>query len=131
VLRKLQKCMHMRLKIVCTCSACMRLHFCSIHSACAKTFLAHAQNAPKICLRLLSMRLEKLFKSESEFRSSNISAVTEHTRNINFFGEISNKFFFLLNVHLGPIRWVPKQFFKIWIYYSRNLHFNLGFLSTF
>ncbi len=31
--------------------------------------------------------------------------------------------FFFQNVHLGPIRWVPKRFFKIWIFYRRNLHF--------
>ncbi len=48
----------------------------------------------------------------------------------NLFGEISKKLFFQ-NVHLGPIRWVPKRFFKILIFYSRNLHYNLGFLSIF
>jgi hypothetical protein len=60
--------MHMRKKIVCACSACMRLHFCSTHAfAYAKTFVAHAQNALKICLRLLSMRLEELFKSYERY----------------------------------------------------------------
>ncbi len=37
--------------------------------------------------------------------------------------------FFPQNVHLGPIRWVPKRFFTIWIFYSQNLHFNMRFLS--
>ncbi len=48
----------------------------------------------------------------------------------NLFKEISKKLFFQ-NVHLGPIRWVPKRFFKILIFYSQNLHYNLGFLSVF
>jgi hypothetical protein len=46
----------------------------------------------------------------------------------NFFCEISQIFF------LKMFPWVlltPKRFFKIWIFYSRNLHFNLGFLSNF
>jgi hypothetical protein len=34
-------------------------------------------------------------------------------------------------VHLGPIRWVPKWFLKILIFYCQNLHFNLGFFSNF
>ncbi len=34
---------------------------------------------------------------------------------------------FFQKVHCGPIRWVPKRFFKILIFFSRNLHFNLGF----
>jgi hypothetical protein len=29
------------------------------------------------------------------------------------------------------IRYVPKRFFKIWIFYSQNLYFNLGFLGNF
>ncbi len=65
-----------------------------------------------------------------EFRSSNIFAVTEHTRN-QIFLERYPKNFFLQNVHLGLIRWVPKLIFKIWILYSRNLHFNVGFLNNF
>ncbi len=39
-----------------------------------------------------------------KFRNSNIFTVTEHTRNR------------LFNVHLGPIWWVPKRFYKIWIF---------------
>ncbi len=58
-----------------------------------------------------------------EFRSSNIYAVTEHTRNQIFFWEISKKFF-PQNLHYGPIRWVPRRLFQILIFYSRNLHFN-------
>ncbi len=46
-----------------------------------------------------------------------------------FWRDIQNSFF--QKVPLGPIRWVPKRFFKIWIFYSRNLHFNLGFLSAY
>jgi hypothetical protein len=45
----------------------MRLNFCSTHSACAKIFLDHAQNALKICLRMLSMHLEELFKSDKRY----------------------------------------------------------------
>ncbi len=52
-----------------------------------------------------------------EFQSSNIFAVIEHTRNQIFLERYP---IFFLNVHLGPIRWVPKQFFKIWIFYSKN-----------
>ena len=37
----------------------------------------------------------------------------------------SKKFF--QDVHSGPIRWITKWFFKIWIFYSRNFHFKLGF----
>ncbi len=51
-------------------------------------------------------------------------------RGTKFFWRDIQKFFFQ-NVHLGPIRWVPKLFFKIWILYSRNLHFNVGFLNNF
>ncbi len=51
-------------------------------------------------------------------------------RGTNLVKEIS-KIFFLQNVHLGTIRWVPKRFIKICIFYSQNLHFNLGFLSNF
>ncbi len=65
-----------------------------------------------------------------EIRSLNIFAVTEHTRN-QIFLERYPKNFFVQNVQLGPIRWVPKRFFKIWILYSRNLHFNVGFLNDF
>jgi hypothetical protein len=32
-----------------------------------KVFLAHAQNELKICLRMLSMRLEELFKSDKRY----------------------------------------------------------------
>jgi hypothetical protein len=39
----------------------------------------------------------------------------------NFLGELSKKFF-PLNFHFGPVRWVPKRFFKISIIYSQNLH---------
>jgi hypothetical protein len=35
------------------------------------------------------------------------------------------------NAGQGSDRWVPKRFFKIWILYSRNLHFNVGFLNNF
>ncbi len=45
----------------------------------------------------------------------------------NFFGELSKKF--CSQNFLGPFRWVPKQFFKISIIYSQNLHFKLVFLS--
>ena len=41
----------------------------------------------------------------------------------NFFWEISKKFLFQ-NLHYGPIRWVPRRFFQILIFYNRNLHFN-------
>jgi hypothetical protein len=58
-----------------------------------------------------------------EFRSSNIYAVTEHTQNQIFF-ERYPKNFFLQNLHYGHIKWVPRWFFQILIFYSRNLHFN-------
>ncbi len=38
---------------------------------------------------------------------------------------------FFPNLHYGAIRWVPRRFFQILIFYSRNLHFNHGFLSHF
>ncbi len=41
------------------------------------------------------------------------------------------KFFFFKIFHFGPIKWVPRRFFKISIIFSQNLHFNLVFLSTF
>ncbi len=41
------------------------------------------------------------------------------------------KTFFLHNLNFGPIAWVPRRFLKISIIYSRNLHFNLVFLSIF
>ncbi len=47
-----------------------------------------------------------------EFRSSNIFAVTEHTRN-QIVLERYPANFFIQKVHLGPIRWLPKRFFKI------------------
>ncbi len=50
-----------------------------------------------------------------EFRCSNISAVTEHTRNQMFFERYPKKIF-LQNLHFGPIRWVPRRFFKILIF---------------
>jgi hypothetical protein len=50
-----------------------------------------------------------------EFRSSNIYAVTEHTRKQIFFIEISKKFF-PQNLHYDPIRWVPRRFFQILIF---------------
>ncbi len=71
-----------------------------------------------------------ILRFSPEFRSSNIFAVTEHAPN-QIFLERFPKIFFLQNVHLGPFRWVPKRFFKIWILYSRNLHFNVGFLNNF
>ncbi len=55
-----------------------------------------------------------------EFWCSNISAVTEHTRNQIFL--MSYPKFFFQNLHFGPIRWVPRQFLKILIIYSQNLH---------
>jgi hypothetical protein len=55
--------------------------------------------------------------------------MTEHTWNQIFSRDIQKIYF--QNLHLGPIRWVLKRFFKIWIFYSQNLHFNLGFLSNF
>jgi hypothetical protein len=58
-----------------------------------------------------------------EFWCSNISAVTEHTRNKICL--MSYPKFFFQNLHFGPIRWVPRRFLKISIIYSQNLHFNL------
>ncbi len=45
-----------------------------------------------------------------------------------FFWELSKIFY--QSLHFGPIRWVPRRFFKILIFYRRNLHFNEGFLSN-
>ncbi len=53
--------------------------------------------------------------------------MTEHTRNQIFFKRYPQNFF--SNLHYGPIRWVPRQFFQILIFYRRNLHFNEGFFS--
>ncbi len=48
--------------------------------------------------------------------------MTEHMRNeISF--ERYPKIFFLQNLHFGPIIWVSRRFFKILIFYMRNLHF--------
>ncbi len=66
-----------------------------------------------------------------EFRSSNIFAETEHTRNQIFFKRYPKFFFSKCSLGSYPIRWVTKRFFKIWILYSRNLHFNVGFLNNF
>jgi hypothetical protein len=60
-----------------------------------------------------------------EFRCSNISAVTEHTRNQIFL--INYPKIFFQNLYFGPIRWVPRRFLKILIIYSQNLHFTLVF----
>jgi hypothetical protein len=46
-----------------------------------------------------------------------------------FLRDIPN--FFFQNLHYGPIRWVPRRFFQISIFYSRNLHFDYEFLSHF
>ncbi len=82
-------------------------------------------------LGIFSKKVSLLFlRFSPEFRSSNIFAVTEHTRNQIFLERYPKNFFFQ-NVHLCPIRWVPKRFFKIWILYSRNLHFNVEFLNNF
>ncbi len=48
-----------------------------------------------------------------EFRSANIFAVAEHTRN-QIFLDIQQKFF-LQNVHLGPIRWVCILIWDFWV----------------
>jgi hypothetical protein len=56
-----------------------------------------------------------------EFRSSNICAVAEHTRNQIFFERYPKIFF--QNLYYGP-KWVPKRFFQILFFYSRNLRFN-------
>ncbi len=55
----------------------------------------------------------------------------EHFRGDWAYAERYPKKIFLQKVHFGPITWVPKRFFKISIFFSRNLHFNLGFLSNF
>jgi hypothetical protein len=83
-----------------------------------------------ICFFLPKSNSLLFLRFSPEFRSSNIFAVTEHTRNQIFLERYPPKFFFQ-NVHLGPIRWFPKWFYKIWIFYSRNFHFNLGILSNF
>ncbi len=70
-----------------------------------------------------------LFRLVPLFRGSNIFAVTEHTRN-QFFVAWYQKFFVVLNVHFGPIRWYPWQFIEIPIIYSQKLHFNYSFLGT-
>ncbi len=53
-----------------------------------------------------------------EFRCSNISAVTEHTRNQIFLMSYP-KIFFLQNLHFGPFRCVPRRLLKISIIYSQ------------
>ncbi len=64
-----------------------------------------------------------------EFQCSNIFAVTEYTQNQIFL--VRYKKIFSQNFHFIPIRWVFRQFFKISIIYSQNLHFILVFLSNF
>ena len=44
-------------------------------------------------------------------------------RGTKFFWDLSKKVV-SQNLHYSPIRWVPKRFFQILIFYSRNLHFN-------
>ncbi len=65
-----------------------------------------------------------------EFLCSNISAVTEHTRN-QIFSASYQKVIFFKFLRFGPIRWVPRWFYKISINYSPNFHFILVFLSNF
>jgi hypothetical protein len=64
-----------------------------------------------------------------EFRCSNIFAVSEHTRNQIFLASYQK--FFPQHFHFGPIKWVPRQFFKILVIYSQTLQFSLVFLSIF
>ncbi len=80
-----------------------------------KSLYALRKFAKKILLSFL--------RFSPEFWSSNICAVTEHTRNQIFFERYPKKFFFR-NLHYGPIKWVLRRFFQILIFYSRNLHFN-------
>ncbi len=71
-------------------------------------------------LRKFSKKSSLLFlRFSPEFWCSNISAVTEHTRNQIFLMSYP-KIFFLQNLHFGPIRWVPRWFSKISIIYSQN-----------
>ncbi len=75
-------------------------------------------------LRKFSKKISLLFlRFSPDFRCSNISAVTEHTRNQIFFERYPKNFFFQ-NLHFGPIRYAPGRFFKILIFYRWNLHFN-------
>jgi hypothetical protein len=69
------------------------------------------------------MPLVNLRKKFASFSSifARILKLTEHTRNQIYLERYPTIFF--QNVHLGGIRWIPKRFFKIWIFYSRNLHF--------
>ncbi len=48
----------------------------------------------------------------------------------NFFWEISKNFFFQ-NLYFGPIRWVPRRFFKILIFLSAKFAFYLGIFESF
>jgi hypothetical protein len=82
-------------------------------------------------LRKFSKKISLIFlRFSPDFHCSNISAVTEHTRNQIFLMSYP-KNFFLLNLHYGPMRWFPRRFLKISIIDSQNLHFNLVFLSIF
>ncbi len=63
-----------------------------------------------------------------DFRQNfEVRNVTENTQNQIFLMSYP-KNFFLQNLHFGPIRWVPRRFFKISIIYSQNLYLNLVFL---
>jgi len=58
-----------------------------------------------------------------EFRSSNIYAVTEHTRNQIFIERYPKTFFFKIFT-MVLLDGFLDGFFQILIFYSRNLHIN-------
>ncbi len=66
------------------------------------------------------------FRFLSEFRCSNIFAVTEHTWNQFFVARYLKSF---INIHFGSIRRDPWRFFLIPSIYSLKLHFTFGCLG--
>ncbi len=80
-----------------------------------KTLYALGQFSKKISIIFL--------RFSPEFRCSNIFAVAEHTQHPIFLVSFQ-KIFLSKNFRFGPIRWVPRRFFKISIIYSQNFRFN-------
>jgi hypothetical protein len=71
-----------------------------------------------------SKKIALLFlRFSPEFRCSNISAVTEHTRNQISFERYPKNFFFKIFTLVLSDR-LLERFFKILVFYRRNLHFN-------
>ncbi len=82
-------------------------------------------------LRKFSKKISLLFlRFSPEFRCSNISVVTEHTRNKIFLMSYPNFFFFKIFT-LVLLDEFLDGFWKFWLFIFKNLHFYLVFLCIF